>query len=77
MNYFIYTSHEKKQELLIISQIFDSEISDIASFSLLPFSVQIAVLIANAIAQWLQPSFYDSIIQIKRLPYLPDLTKTQ
>lgn len=39
--------------------------------------VMIAVLIANAIAQWLQPSFYDSIIQIKRLPYLPDLTKTQ
>lgn len=44
---------------------------------LLLFSLQIAVLIANAIAQWLQPSFYDSIIQIKRLPYLPDLTKTQ
>ncbi|XP_078374298.1 chloride channel protein 2-like isoform X2 [Oculina patagonica] len=39
--------------------------------------VMIAVLIANAIAQWLQPSFYDSIIQIKRLPYLPDLTKSQ
>ncbi|CAH3038066.1 unnamed protein product [Porites lobata] len=39
--------------------------------------VMIAVLIANAIAQWLQPSFYDSIIQIKRLPYLPDVTKTQ
>ncbi|XP_074626066.1 chloride channel protein 2-like isoform X1 [Acropora palmata] len=39
--------------------------------------VMIAVLVANAIAQWLQPSFYDSIIQIKRLPYLPDVTKTQ
>ncbi|EDO41472.1 predicted protein, partial [Nematostella vectensis] len=38
--------------------------------------VMIAVLIANAIAQWLQPSFYDSIIQIKSLPYLPDVTKT-
>ncbi|XP_031572217.1 chloride channel protein 2-like [Actinia tenebrosa] len=38
--------------------------------------VMIAVLIANAIAQWLQPSFYDSIIQIKSLPYLPDLTTT-
>lgn len=41
------------------------------------FALQIAVLIANAIAQWLQPSFYDSIIQIKRLPYLPDLTKSE
>ncbi|XP_070561074.1 chloride channel protein 2-like isoform X2 [Ptychodera flava] len=34
--------------------------------------VMIAVLIANAIAHLLQPSIYDSIIQIKRLPYLPD-----
>ena len=37
--------------------------------------VMIAVLIANGIAQKLQPSFYDSIIQIKKLPYLPDLTR--
>ncbi|XP_062505166.1 chloride channel protein 2-like [Corticium candelabrum] len=37
--------------------------------------VMIAVLIANAIAQYLQPSFYDSIIQIKQLPYLPDLKR--
>ncbi|XP_077868666.1 chloride channel protein 2-like [Saccoglossus kowalevskii] len=36
--------------------------------------VMIAVLIANAIAHLLQPSIYDSIIQIKRLPYLPDIT---
>ncbi|XP_077998012.1 chloride channel protein 2-like [Glandiceps talaboti] len=35
--------------------------------------VMIAVLIANAIAHLLQPSIYDSIIQIKRLPYLPDI----
>ncbi|XP_066974033.1 chloride channel protein 2-like isoform X12 [Macrobrachium rosenbergii] len=35
--------------------------------------VMIAVLIANAIAQLLQPSVYDSIIQIKKLPYLPDI----
>ena len=34
---------------------------------------QIAVLIANAISQLLQPSIYDSIIQIKKLPYLPDI----
>ncbi|XP_069162301.1 chloride channel protein 2 isoform X9 [Procambarus clarkii] len=35
--------------------------------------VMIAVLIANGIAQLLQPSIYDSIIQIKKLPYLPDI----
>ena len=35
--------------------------------------VMIAVLIANGIATLLQPSMYDSIILIKKLPYLPDL----
>ncbi|BES91555.1 Chloride channel protein [Nesidiocoris tenuis] len=35
--------------------------------------IMIAVLIANAIAALLQPSLYDSIILIKKLPYLPDL----
>ncbi|XP_065333405.1 chloride channel protein 2 isoform X1 [Cloeon dipterum] len=35
--------------------------------------IMIAVLISNAIASLLQPSLYDSIILIKRLPYLPDL----
>ncbi|KAL9890915.1 chloride channel protein 2 isoform X7 [Glossina fuscipes] len=35
--------------------------------------VMIAVLVANAIAALLQPSMYDSIILIKKLPYLPDL----
>lgn len=35
--------------------------------------VMIAVLISNAIAALLQPSMYDSIIVIKKLPYLPDL----
>ncbi|XP_073991746.1 chloride channel protein 2 isoform X2 [Rhodnius prolixus] len=35
--------------------------------------IMIAVLIANAIASLLQPSLYDSIILIKKLPYLPDL----
>ncbi|XP_071946153.1 chloride channel protein 2-like isoform X2 [Antedon mediterranea] len=38
--------------------------------------VMIAVLIANAISQLLQPSIYDSIIQIKRLPYLPDISSS-
>lgn len=33
----------------------------------------IAVLVANAVAALLQPSAYDSIILIKKLPYLPDL----
>uniref|UniRef100_A0A1I7SRN0 Chloride channel protein n=1 Tax=Bursaphelenchus xylophilus TaxID=6326 RepID=A0A1I7SRN0_BURXY len=35
--------------------------------------VMIAVLIANAVCSYLQPSIYDSIIQIKHLPYLPDI----
>lgn len=35
--------------------------------------IMIAVLIANAIASLLAPSIYDSIILIKKLPYLPDL----
>ncbi|KAF4533368.1 hypothetical protein B566_EDAN002766 [Ephemera danica] len=37
------------------------------------YSGAIAVLISNAIAALLQPSLYDSIILIKKLPYLPDL----
>ncbi|KAK3583412.1 hypothetical protein CHS0354_040381 [Potamilus streckersoni] len=32
-----------------------------------------AVLISNAVANLFQPSFYDSIILLKRLPYLPDI----
>ncbi|XP_063220427.1 chloride channel protein 2 isoform X2 [Bacillus rossius redtenbacheri] len=35
--------------------------------------IMIAVLISNAVAALLQPSIYDSIILIKKLPYLPDL----
>ena len=35
--------------------------------------VLVAVLISNAIASFLQPSCYDSIILIKKLPYLPDI----
>ena len=35
--------------------------------------VLVAVLISNAIASVLQPSCYDSIILIKKLPYLPDI----
>eukprot|EP00795_Rhopilema_esculentum_P006672 gene6672-12228_t len=37
--------------------------------------VMIAVLIANAVVQQLQPSIYDSIIEIKKLPYLPDISR--
>lgn len=35
--------------------------------------IMIAVLTSNAIASLLAPSIYDSIILIKKLPYLPDL----
>ncbi|XP_052868872.1 chloride channel protein 2 isoform X1 [Anopheles cruzii] len=35
--------------------------------------VMIAALVSNAVAALLQPSMYDSIILIKKLPYLPDL----
>jgi len=35
--------------------------------------VLVAVLVANAIASCLSPSCYDSIILIKKLPYLPDI----
>lgn len=35
--------------------------------------IMIASLISNAVAALLQPSMYDSIILIKKLPYLPDL----
>uniref|UniRef100_A0A8C7UUB5 Chloride channel, voltage-sensitive 1a n=1 Tax=Oncorhynchus mykiss TaxID=8022 RepID=A0A8C7UUB5_ONCMY len=34
--------------------------------------MMVAVILANMVAQGLQPSLYDSIIQIKKLPYLPD-----
>jgi len=35
--------------------------------------VLVAVIIANFVASMLQPSCYDSIILIKKLPYLPDI----
>ncbi|XP_064090567.1 chloride channel protein 2-like isoform X2 [Macrobrachium nipponense] len=35
--------------------------------------VMLAVIIANAIAKLLQPSIYDNITKIKKLPYLPDI----
>ncbi|XP_013888816.1 chloride channel protein 2, partial [Austrofundulus limnaeus] len=35
--------------------------------------VIIAVILANAVAQSLQPSLYDSMIKLKKLPYLPEL----
>uniref|UniRef100_A0A674PDN4 Chloride voltage-gated channel 1 n=1 Tax=Takifugu rubripes TaxID=31033 RepID=A0A674PDN4_TAKRU len=34
--------------------------------------MMVAVILANMVAQCLQPSLYDSIIQVKKLPYLPD-----
>jgi chloride channel 2 len=34
--------------------------------------VVVAVLISNAVAGVLQPSLFDSISMIKKLPYLPD-----
>nr|XP_039270307.1 chloride channel protein 2-like [Styela clava] len=37
--------------------------------------VMIAVIISNLIAQRLQLSIYDSIIEIKELPYLPDIIR--
>ena len=39
--------------------------------------MQIAVLIANAVANIFQPSFYDSIIKLKKLPYLPDIVSAK
>nr|XP_020466496.1 chloride channel protein 1 [Monopterus albus] len=36
--------------------------------------MMVAVILANMVAQGLQPSLYDSIIQVKKLPYLPELT---
>ncbi|XP_052225783.1 chloride channel protein 2-like isoform X2 [Dreissena polymorpha] len=36
----------------------------------------IAVLLSNAVANFFQPSFYDSIINLKRLPYLPNIASS-
>ena len=35
--------------------------------------ILIAVLVSNAISSLLQPSLYESIILIKKLPYLPNI----
>lgn len=37
----------------------------------------VAVLISNAVAGKFQPSFYDSIIKLKKLPYLPDIVSAK
>jgi chloride channel 2 len=37
--------------------------------------VMVAVLISNAVCQMLSPSIYDSIIQLRGMPYLPDLRR--
>ncbi|VDK44123.1 unnamed protein product [Anisakis simplex] len=38
--------------------------------------VMIAVIIANIVCSSFQPSFFDSIIKIRHLPYLPDIPKS-
>ncbi|XP_042877633.1 chloride channel protein 2-like isoform X2 [Penaeus japonicus] len=38
--------------------------------------IMIGVLISNCISSLLQPSIYDSMIRIKKLPYLPDIIAT-
>lgn len=38
--------------------------------------VMIAVLVANVVASYFQPSIYDSIIKMKNLPYLPDIPQS-
>ncbi|XP_050726376.1 chloride channel protein 2-like isoform X2 [Eriocheir sinensis] len=38
--------------------------------------IMIGVLISNCISSLLQPSIYDSMIRIKKLPYLPDIVAT-
>ncbi|VDM50963.1 unnamed protein product [Toxocara canis] len=38
--------------------------------------IMVAVIIANIVCCALQPSFFDSLIMIKRLPYLPDIPKS-
>ena len=35
---------------------------------------QIGVIVAHAVGKHLQPSIYDSTIQVKKLPYLPDIS---
>lgn len=39
--------------------------------------IQIGVLISNAVASYLAPSIYDSIIRLKHLPYLPDIKRAE
>lgn len=40
-------------------------------------TVLVTVLVANAISQCLQPSFFDNIIMVKKLPFLPKLSVVQ
>lgn len=37
--------------------------------------VMVAVLVSNAVCQMLSPSIYDSIIQLRGMPYIPDLRR--
>jgi hypothetical protein len=36
--------------------------------------ILIGVIVAHAVGKHLQPSIYDSIVQLKKLPYLPDIS---
>ena len=77
--------------LTLVSTANCSERSDLTSFSVstsvivfeltgqishvLP--VLLAVLVSNAVAQLFTPSLYESIIILKKLPHLPDLSSHQ
>uniref|UniRef100_A0A4W5RLD9 Chloride channel protein 2 n=1 Tax=Hucho hucho TaxID=62062 RepID=A0A4W5RLD9_9TELE len=47
--------------------------ADGSVYPIVPGGYAVVVILANAVAQSLQPSLYDSIIRIKKLPYLPEL----
>ncbi|XP_063116563.1 chloride channel protein 2 isoform X4 [Cavia porcellus] len=47
--------------------------TDGSTYRIVPGGYAVVVILANAVAQSLQPSLYDSIIRIKKLPYLPEL----
>ena len=72
---------DQSQSSIILTE--QSQVTHTISISVIVFEltgqithcvpVLVAVLISNAIASVLQPSCYDSIILIKKLPYLPDI----
>lgn len=88
-NRFDARGHDRKESLFsggyatVGAAAFSGAVTHTISVSVIVFEmtgqithivpIMIAVLISNAIAALLQPSIYDSIILIKKLPYLPDL----